>query len=134
MPLDVADGVSEVVGGFPLLLQGGMRAGDLQVAALPSFAAARHPRTAVGFDAFRKLLWIVVVDGRQEGHSEGMTLPELTRLFEGLAVTDAINLDGGGSAVMVLDGVKVSHPSDADGERPVVNALGVMRDRAFCRR
>jgi exopolysaccharide biosynthesis protein len=61
-----------------------------------------------------------------------MTLPELTALFEALGVRDAINLDGGGSTVMVVGGEAVSHPSDAEGERPVVNALGIRWDPAFC--
>jgi exopolysaccharide biosynthesis protein len=56
----------------------------------------------------------------------------LATLFESLGASEALNLDGGGSSVMVLEGVPVSHPSDASGERPVVNALGVVRDRAFC--
>ncbi len=79
------------------------------------------------------LSWVVVVDGRQPDYSVGMTLPELAALFEALGVEEAINLDGGGSSVMVVDGAKVSRPSDAAGERPVVNALGVRRDSAFCR-
>jgi hypothetical protein len=132
VPRRMADGVSQVVGGFPLLLEDGLRVGDLKVTDLPSFSAARHPRTAVGFDPTSEYLWMVVVDGRQEGYSDGMTLPELAELFEGLGVTEAVNLDGGGSTVMVVDGSKVSRPSDAEGERPVVNALGVVRNSAFC--
>ena len=55
----------QVIGGFPELLDGGSPVGDLGVAERPSFAGARHPRTAVGLDVQRALLWIVVVDGRQ---------------------------------------------------------------------
>jgi hypothetical protein len=127
------DGGTEVIGGFPLLLQGGSRVGDLEVSDRPGFAAERHPRTAVGFDPKGDLLWIVVVDGRQPDHSMGMTLPEMTSLFEALAVQEAINLDGGGSSVMVLGGEPVSSPSDAEGERPVANALGVRLDPGLCR-
>jgi hypothetical protein len=123
---------TSVVGGFPLLLQGGERVGDLQVAARPGFAAGRHPRTAVGFDPAEDLLWVVEVDGRQAPYSDGMTLPELATLFESLGVTEALNLDGGGSSVMVLEGVPVSRPSDESGERLVVNALAIVRDRGFC--
>jgi len=127
------DGVSQAVGGFPLLLENGERVGDLGVVDRPSFAAARHPRTALGFDPPKDRLWIVVVDGRQPGYSDGMTLPELASLFEALGVTEAVNLDGGGATVMVLEGSPVSRPSDAEGERAVVNALGVVRDAEFCR-
>jgi len=133
IPRQGSDGTSQVVGGFPVLLARGGRVGDLLVTENPSFAAARHPRTAVGFDPVRRLLWLVGVDGRQPGYSDGMTLPELAGLFEALGVTEAVNLDGGGSTVMVLEGIPVSRPSDAEGERPVVNALAVVRDPAFCR-
>lgn len=124
---------TEALGGFPLLLRGGSRVGDLEVTERPAFAAARHPRTALGYDAHQNLLWVVVVDGRQPGYSEGMTLPEIAGLMEALGVKEALNLDGGGSSVMVLRGVAVSRPSDPTGERPVVNGLGIRRDAAFCR-
>ena len=126
------DGATQVIGGFPLLLQDGDRVGDLETAQRASFASERHPRTAVGFDPDSEVLWIVVVDGRQPGYSMGMTLPELAALFQALGVRDAINLDGGGSTVMVVEGKAVSHPSDAEGERPVVNALGIRWDPALC--
>jgi len=125
--------MTHVVGAFPQLLSGGRRVGDLEVGANPSFAAARHPRTAVGFDPSLQRLWILVVDGRQPGYSDGMSLPELSGFLEALGATEAVNLDGGGSAVMVLRGRAVSRPSDAEGERPVVNALAVVRDPALCR-
>jgi len=120
-----------VVGGLPHLLEDGVRVGDLEVEARPSFAAARHPRTAVGFDGMRG--WFVAVDGRREGYSAGMTLPELTDLLEALGVTDALNLDGGGSTAMVVDGRLVNRPSDPTGERAVVNALLLLDDPEACR-
>ena len=127
-----SDRTSQVVGAFPVLLARGERVGDLLVSENPSFAAARHPRTAVGFDPSRGHLWLVGVDGRQPGYSDGMTLPELADLLQALGVTEAVNLDGGGSTVMVLEGIAVSRPSDSEGERPVVNALAVVRDPGLC--
>lgn len=127
------DGATQVVGGFPLLLRDGEGVGDLGAGDLPSFSAVRHPRTAVGVDEIRRHVWLVVVDGRRPGYSDGMTLSELVSLLKGLGVAHAVNLDGGGSTVMVLEGVRVSRPSDQEGERPVVNALAVVRDQGFCR-
>ena len=126
------DGETQALGGCPLLLTGGGRVSDLEVDERPSFAAERHPRTAVGFDADGRILWLIVVDGRQPGYSAGMTLPELADLMEALQVEDAVNLDGGGSTVLVVEGSIVSRPSDPEGERPVVNALGVVKDPGFC--
>ena len=122
----------QIVGGFPELLDGGIRVGDLEVGDRPDFAAARHPRTAVGFDPGSGLLWLVVVDGRQIPRSAGMSLPELTELFLALGVAEALNLDGGGSSVMTVSGRKVSNPSDATGERPVGNSLWLVRDGSAC--
>jgi hypothetical protein len=127
-----ADGQTELLSGFPALLLGGEVVGDLEVAGRPAFAAERHPRTAVGWDPVRGRLWGVVVDGRREGVAEGMTLPELAGLLRALGVTDAINLDGGGSSVLVVRGRVASRPSDPAGARPVVNALVVLEDEAFC--
>jgi hypothetical protein len=129
--LDPSDHLDvQVIGGLPELLDRGARVGDLEVSARPSFAAARHPRSAIGFDEDR--IWIVAVDGRREGYSDGMTLPELARLFEALGAREALNLDGGGSTVMVVDGRVVSRPSDPTGEREVVNALLLVTDPALC--
>ena len=122
----------QVVGGYPELLDGGERVGDLGASANPSFAAQRHPRTAVGVSREDRRLWWVVVDGRQGAYSTGMTLPELATLFEALGVEEALNLDGGGSSVMLIRGRTVSSPSEETGERPVANALLLVDDVGFC--
>lgn len=127
----VGDG-TEAVGGFPDLIDGGARVGDLEVAERPSFAAARHPRTAVGYDVEEERLWLVVADGRQLPHAAGMSLPELADLFELLGVDEAINLDGGGSTSMVISGRPVNRPSDLTGERAVANALALVHDPSHC--
>jgi exopolysaccharide biosynthesis protein len=78
----------------------------------------RHPRTALGVSADGRTLYLLVVDGRQPGHSVGMTLPELADAMIALGADDALNLDGGGSTAMVYarpDGTLQSNrPSDGD--------------------
>jgi hypothetical protein len=133
VPLESADDSTEVVGGYPELLDRGRRVGDLGVSERPGFAASRHPRTAVGYDPAARRLWLVVVDGRQPPYSVGMTLPELTALLEAFGAREAINLDGGGSSVMVIGGIPRNRPSEEGGERPVVNALALVRDLSLCR-
>jgi exopolysaccharide biosynthesis protein len=127
------DGRTVAVGGDPDLIDGGARVGDLTVSARPSFAAARHPRSAVGYDVDGGVVWLVAVDGRQPPHSVGMSLPELAELFEVLGVEEALNLDGGGSTALVVGDGPVNRPSDAAGERPVVNALALVQDAGECR-
>ena len=69
-------------------------------------------------------VWLAVVDGRQEA-SVGMSFVELQRLADRLELTDALNLDGGGSSTMVVRGKIVNRPSDATGPRAVSDAIGV---------
>lgn len=116
----------ELLGGFPVLLRGGEVPPELATEPRESFGRARHPRTAVGWRRGGPLL-LVTVDGRQAPYSDGMTLAELAELMGRLGATEALNLDGGGSTTMVLDGRVVNRPSDESGERPVGNALVVVR-------
>jgi len=134
LALESRGGRAIALGGRPDLIDAGRRVGDLGVKALPGFAAGRHPRTAVGYDASRRRLWIVTVDGRRPHYSSGMALPELATLFESLGATEALNLDGGGSTTMVVLGTVANRPSDPTGERPVANALAVVGAPESCRR
>ena len=133
VPLGNPDGLTEALAGFPELLRSGEPVGDLGRSENPGFSVERHPRTAVGISPDGLEAWVVVVDGRQEGYSEGMTLPEVARLMKALGATAALNLDGGGSSVMTVGAVRVNRPSDASGEREVANALVIRRDPSACR-
>jgi hypothetical protein len=87
---------------------------------------SRHPRTAVGFNEDSTKLFLLVVDGRQPNLSVGMNLPEMAEYMRSIGCYNAINLDGGGSSVMVVRNEIVSSPSDPQGERSVANALLVV--------
>jgi hypothetical protein len=101
-----------------------------QEKASKSFAEMRHPRTAVAKLKDGKFL-MVTVDGRQPGVSVGMTLKELADYLLSIGATDAMNLDGGGSTTMYVDGKVVNTPSDKEGERKVSDAIVVtLRNRA----
>jgi hypothetical protein len=121
----------EAVGGRPRLLRDGIIAPGLDTAGGAGFAPVRHPRTAVGTARDGKRLILVVVDGRQKPHSDGMNLRELATLMHALGARDALNLDGGGSSTMIVDSAGtlrvVNRPSDATGERAVGNALAIVR-------
>lgn len=122
----------DAIGGYPLLVRDSAVARVLDSAHVQGLSAARHPRTAVGVGRDGRRLVLVVVDGRRPEYSAGMTLPELARLMLEIGVRDAINLDGGGSSTMAVRRVGgeievVNRPSDATGERPVANALGIVR-------
>ncbi|MNP65019.1 hypothetical protein D3C76_1605730 [compost metagenome] len=65
----------------------------------------------------------VVVDGRNEGYSRGMTLTELADLMQDLGATEAYNLDGGGSSTMYFMGRVVNNPQGKNQERGVSDIL-----------
>lgn len=95
-----------------------------------------HPRTAVGIDEKGQMMWLVVVDGRQIGYSEGMTLYELAGVMVGLGADKALNLDGGGSSTLVVNrGEDIDilnapyHTRITMRERPVANHLGVYAEK-----
>jgi hypothetical protein len=85
-----------------------------------------HPRSAIGWN--EKYFYLVEVDGRQKT-SIGMTLADLATYMAKLGCTDAMNLDGGGSATLWCNGSVVNKPCDG-GERPIANALVITRKSA----
>ena len=128
--------LDEAIGGGPRIVRDGRVSIEHEAESLSAdFAIDRHPRTAIGFSRDGRSLYLVTVDGRQPGHSVGMSLEELAGFMATkLALFTrgrsnahtAINLDGGGSTTMVVGDQVVNRPSDQTGERPVVNALLVV--------
>lgn len=82
-----------------------------------------NPRSAIGIDQQGRLM-LVAIDGRQPGWSEGVSIPDEAALMRSLGAVEALNLDGGGSTVMVTDdqGI-VNRPSDATGQRWLGNPI-----------
>lgn len=95
-----------------------------------TFYTRRHPRTLIGRRADGTVV-MAVIDGRFKGEADGATIAETAAIARLLGLTDALNLDGGGSSALwtARQGV-VSHPCDNRrydhaGERAVPNALVV---------
>ena len=80
-----------------------------------------EPRTAIG--QIGPLHYIViVVDGRQDGYSQGMTLQQLQQLFVRFGASTAMNLDGGGSTELWFQGQILNHPAGGK-ERAVTDII-----------
>ena len=73
----------------------------------------KNPRTAIGYTGDNNLI-MVTVDGR-EGSSVGMTLMQLAGFMKSIGCVNAMNLDGGGSTVMYVDGAVVNNPQVRGG-------------------
>ncbi|MCX8020434.1 MAG: phosphodiester glycosidase family protein [Chitinophagaceae bacterium] len=108
------------IGGGPVLLQNGkIRITNNEELKFAGKAIEdRHPRTAMGYTRDQKLI-LLVVEGRRPGVAEGATLPQLARMLQELGCVEAINLDGGGSSCLLVNGRETIRPSDATGQRPV---------------
>ncbi len=89
----------------PLLLKNGQ-----PVTSFSEHIKRENPRCAIGYYEPGHYC-LVVVDGRQPGYSEGMTLAQLSELFYSLGCKTAYNFDGGDTARMIFQGEVVNRPS-----------------------
>ena len=109
----------------PLLVSGGK---IIEYDSGDSFYTHRHPRSLIGKRPNGEAV-MAVIDGRAKGQAAGATIAETAYIARLLGLTDALNLDGGGSSALwtAQEGV-VSHPSDNRrfdhaGERAVPNGI-----------
>ena len=72
--------------------------------------AMENPRTGIGYYDLNHYCFIVV-DGRKEGYSKGVTLQQFAQIFENLGCSLAYNLDGGNSSNMYFMGKEVNQSS-----------------------
>ena len=98
------------------------------------------PRTSIGLDKAGKTMWLVVVDGRQAGFSEGVNCTELAAIMRDLGCWNAVNMDGGGSSIMGLreKGILevINSPSDRNGNKVKIRPVPIIltiRKRDFNR-
>ena len=115
MALNPYQGVSFI----PVLLKNGQK---LEIPA--DWKTTRQPRTIIGKYANDDLI-MIVIDGRQNDWSVGVTLETLQDKLLELGVKEAYNLDGGGSSAMYYNGQILNQPSEGK-ERPVVNNIVIM--------
>lgn len=117
------------IGGGPVLIQEGrINITNQEEQIFVDGLADLHPRTAMGYTKKNKLI-ILVVQGRTPGIAEGATLGEEARILLDLDCFEALNLDGGGSSCMLINGKETIRPSDKEGQRPVpaVFMIGLKR-------
>ncbi|MGQ0841347.1 phosphodiester glycosidase family protein [Actinokineospora sp.] len=109
------------IGGNQLLI----RDGEIVAPADPL-----HPRTAVGFSADGKKMFLLTVDGRQAPYQLGLNLRDIAAMLKEMGAHNALNLDGGGSSTMLArepgtEAVRVENQPSDGGERPVPNGLAL---------
>jgi Phosphodiester glycosidase len=108
------------VGGGPVLVQGGR----IQVTNNEELKFAgkaihdKHPRTCMGYTADGYLI-ILVIQGRFPGIAEGATLEQEAKLLLEIGCVEALNLDGGGSSCMLINGKETIKPGSNGVQRAV---------------
>ncbi len=122
----------DITNGVPQLI----RNGEIQITweqekTSRAFVETRHPRTGIAKLKDGRIL-LITADGRSED-SGGVALRDLAEFLLQLGAFEAINLDGGGSTTMFLNGKIVNKPSDKEGERRISDAILVF-PRADCKR
>ncbi len=93
--LPKTDGIRSAVAGFGIVLRKGVVSGAEK---------PLHPRTAAAVSKDGRYLYLLVVDGRQKGYSEGASTREIGVMLKELGGWDGVNLDGGGTTTMVVEG------------------------------
>ncbi len=110
------------VSGWPLLVE--QCQPESRLPGSDFFTRAPHPRTALGLSGDRRILLLLVAEGRRQD-IPGPTLPELADLMAELGTCTAVNLDGGGSSALWVGDRIVNQPSDGF-ERAVGNQLAIV--------
>ena len=119
--------VEDALGGGPALVSDGeIKVATNEEVFFGSAIPYTHPRTAAGITADGTLL-LLLVDGRQRA-SRGVRLEELAAIMVEIGAEEALNLDGGGSSSLVVNGQLLNNPVGRGMEREVMTALGVFCD------
>lgn len=111
------------VAGTPWLVRDGQARQPQDDATCANLCARTHPRTALGLDRSGRYLTLVLAEGRR-GEVAGLSLSDLATLMVQAGVHQALNLDGGGSSSLLLQGRPVmQRPFNEPSLRPLANAL-----------
>jgi exopolysaccharide biosynthesis protein len=115
------------IGGGPILLQNGeIKITNNEERKFGGKAINNlEPRTAVGYTKDQKII-ILVCEGRS-ADAAGLSLVQLAKIFKDLDCVEALNLDGGGSSCMLINGKETNIPSSKGVQRPVPSVFLIER-------
>lgn len=85
---------------------------------------ANNPRSAIGITEFGYLIFFVCEGRNMTANTPGLTLENVANILIDLGCVEAINLDGGGSSCMLINGTETIKPSDGT-QRKIVTAVAV---------
>jgi hypothetical protein len=114
--------INSAIGGSPVLIKNNtVRISDTEELISIDNNSSRA-RSAIGHTS-NGLVMLLAVEGNNPNGGAGLNLQEMADLMKSMGCTGAMNLDGGGSTSMLINGQQTVKPSDAAGERAVVSAI-----------
>ena len=127
-------GIYSAITGYYPVLTNGINIGDYASVNYPdpSFHSLQ-PRTSIGASADKRYLYLMTIDGRQGGYSDGALDREVAMWLLQFGASDGILMDGGGSTSMYMadcagNPIALNHSSYIAGrnrERFVGGHLGI---------
>lgn len=119
------------IGGGPVLITDGkISITNVQERMFVNGEKDKHPRTAMGYTPDGRLI-VLAVEGRHPGVADGVTLNQEAVMLKELGCTEALNLDGGGSSCMLVNGKETIRPSDKEGQRAVPAVFLIYPQKIF---
>ena len=120
--------VKTAIGGGPVLVQKGQV--KITNDEERKFAGKQkdnlEPRTAIGYTKDNKMI-IFVCEGRSK-EAAGLSLPSMALIMKDLGCIEAMNLDGGGSSCMLVNGKITNTPSSKGVQRQVPSVFMIERN------
>ena len=96
-------GIYTAITGYYPILSNGVNIGPDSLISVPdSYVHQAHPRSLLGTSQDRRYLYLMTIDGRQSGYSDGALDVESGYWLLRFGAWDAINLDGGNSTAMYV--------------------------------
>jgi hypothetical protein len=112
------------IGGCPVLIKNGVLATTamFEDEMTASDLYPNNPRTAIGYTGDNKIILFVCEGRNKTPDTPGFTLEEMANILKDLGCVEALNLDGGGSSCMLVNGQETIKPSDGS-QRAVTSAV-----------
>ena len=113
--------VNQAIGGSPMLLKNNsIMISDVEELIDINNTTGRS-RTAIGYTANKRLILLVVEKSSARG-TDGVSLSQEAQILKDMGCTDAINLDGGGSTCMLVNGQATNFP-EGGTQRAVTSVI-----------
>lgn len=113
------------IGGGPVLTKGGTIINSWEDEFLNINPEDNRPRTAIGYNPTANRLVLFACAGDNTESVSGLTLENTANVLLALGCTESVNLDGGGSTVMLFNGNEIIKPSG--GEQRTVGSCAAFK-------